>query len=633
MKKENKQKCVEQKKGKYVSEKRKAPPFPANECCGQTKKGKDGQMYISRTNKNGVCGWYKVRPTLGQILGYKKKKSPKKRIDEKNKQNKQKKVSCNNRNPSPPCKEGYSPKLNKKKNIECCYKSKKKDNQKDKKKKSPKKRIDEKNKQNKQNKQKKASCNNRNPSPPCKEGYSPKLNKKKNIECCYKSKKNNKAKLPKIDNKKNNAVKEKVEKAKEKKNNKVTKFTDYVNKEKIASKVKLELNIPKLKGNTKPKSEKIKDYFKKKGFNLSDEKIKELMTTRTGKKIINEILNEKVFTCENSSKVDWKINIENDLNKLKIKNNDVFYGNKKLTKGKTIGKGAYGTVDIYTLDDKPMFAVKNVTSGDPDDEEEIDNEIKILLKLERKNIKCNIMGAKILYENKNDLIKLVELEDKKKPAGLNELRWHVMQKIEKKKFKQSKKIPKKIKVAMSLYDGDLGKLSGKLSNSTILKIGMELAKINKCLINSGLFYTDFKPQNVLWKCNSKNSIYIRLADIGGIFTKEDDFAAQTYPYPTANYDSRDTDTFALASEKVVVWGLGMLMLLMLPNYDYDSQVSSLVYWGSLSDANLKKFRQKLDNDKSVPQVIKDTLGANKNFKIKIKTINQIIKSLNSSIKK
>ena len=618
MKKENKQKCVEQKKGKYVSEKRKAPPFPANECCGQTKKGKDGLMYISRTNKNGVCRWYKV----------KKKKSPKKRIDEK-------KVSCNNRNPSPPCKEGYSPKLNKKKNIECCYKSKKKDNQKlGKKKKSPKKRIDEK------NKNKKASCNNRNPSPPCKEGYSPKLNKKKNIECCYKSKKNNKEKA--------NVAKEKAEKAK--KNNKVTKFTDYVNKEKIASKLKLDIkNIPKPKIKNQlsgPKSEKIKAFFlKEKGINVNDEvvkevlaygmnvnKLKEIMTTKLGKEVLDLILKKnKKSSCENSSKVDWEINIENDLNKLKIEKNSVFYEKKKLTKGKTIGKGTYGTVDIYTLNNKPMFAVKNVTSGNPDDEEEIDNEIKILLKLEQKNIKCNIMGAKILYENKNDLVKLVELENKKKPVGLDEIRWRVMQQYDKKIFKQFKKIPRKIKVAMSLYDGDLNKFSGKLSNSTILKIGLQLAKINKCLINSGLFYTDFKPQNVLWKCNSKNSIYIRLADIGGIFTKEDDFAAQTFPYPTANYDLNDTDTFALASEKVVVWGLGMLMLLMLPKYDHNSAVSSLVYWRKLNDANLKKFRQKLDKDKSIPQVIKDTLGANKNFKIKIKTIDQIIKSLKQTI--
>ena len=555
MKKDN-PKCVEQKKGRYDSEKRKSPPFSATDCSGQTKKGKDGVMYTSK------CRWYKVKNI--------KKKSPAKK------------------------------KVNKK--I---------------KKKSPKKI---------KKKEKKASCNNRNPSPPCKEGYSPKLNKK-NIECCYKSRKKKK-KSPKVDKKKANVAKEKAEKVN--KNNKVTKFTDYVNKEKIASKVKLKLNI-----NPKPQSEKIKEAYLKNGIILSDKDLKELRSTKLGKKKIDEILKKsKVNSCENSSKVDWEINIENDLNKLRIKKNDVFYGNKKLTKGKTIGEGSYGTVDIYTLNNKPMFAVKNVTSGDPDDEEEIDNEIKILLKLEQENIKCNIIGAKILYENKNDLVKLVELEDKKKPVGLGEIRWRVMQKIDKKKFKQSKKIPRKIKVAMSLYDGDLNKFSGKLSNSTILKIGLELAKINKCLINSGLFYTDFKPQNVLWKCNSKNSIYIRLADIGGIFTKEDDFAAQTYPYPTANYNRRDIfNTIALASEKVVVWGLGMLMLLMLPKYDIDSAVSSLVYWGSLSDANLKKFRQKLDNDKSVPQVIKDTLGANKNFKIKIKTIDEIIKSLNSSIKK
>ena len=55
MKKEPNLKCIEQKKGKYISEKRKSPPFPATECSGQTKKGKDGVMYTSK------CRWYKVK--------------------------------------------------------------------------------------------------------------------------------------------------------------------------------------------------------------------------------------------------------------------------------------------------------------------------------------------------------------------------------------------------------------------------------------------------------------------------------------------------------------------------------------------------------------------------------------------
>jgi len=46
---------VTRKVGKYAT--RSSPPYPANEHCGQTKKGNDGKMYKSVPDKNGVCRW------------------------------------------------------------------------------------------------------------------------------------------------------------------------------------------------------------------------------------------------------------------------------------------------------------------------------------------------------------------------------------------------------------------------------------------------------------------------------------------------------------------------------------------------------------------------------------------------
>ena len=43
---------------KYAT--RKSPPYPANDFCGKTKKGNDGNQYISTPNKNGVCSWKKA---------------------------------------------------------------------------------------------------------------------------------------------------------------------------------------------------------------------------------------------------------------------------------------------------------------------------------------------------------------------------------------------------------------------------------------------------------------------------------------------------------------------------------------------------------------------------------------------
>jgi hypothetical protein len=42
---------------KYIN--RKSPPYPANENCNKRMIGNDGNMYISRPNKNNVCSWIK----------------------------------------------------------------------------------------------------------------------------------------------------------------------------------------------------------------------------------------------------------------------------------------------------------------------------------------------------------------------------------------------------------------------------------------------------------------------------------------------------------------------------------------------------------------------------------------------
>jgi hypothetical protein len=40
---------------KYAT--RDSPPYPANEHCGETKKGNDGKLYTSVADKNKVCRW------------------------------------------------------------------------------------------------------------------------------------------------------------------------------------------------------------------------------------------------------------------------------------------------------------------------------------------------------------------------------------------------------------------------------------------------------------------------------------------------------------------------------------------------------------------------------------------------
>jgi hypothetical protein len=58
------EKKLEQVKGGKLATKkyanRPSPAFPANDFCGKKKKGNDGNMYLSKPNKNGICRWTKV---------------------------------------------------------------------------------------------------------------------------------------------------------------------------------------------------------------------------------------------------------------------------------------------------------------------------------------------------------------------------------------------------------------------------------------------------------------------------------------------------------------------------------------------------------------------------------------------
>ena len=51
--------CVKQTVKKYTS--RPGPPFPANECCGETMMGNNGKQFISRANVKGICAWKEIK--------------------------------------------------------------------------------------------------------------------------------------------------------------------------------------------------------------------------------------------------------------------------------------------------------------------------------------------------------------------------------------------------------------------------------------------------------------------------------------------------------------------------------------------------------------------------------------------
>jgi hypothetical protein len=53
-----KKRCKRMKTKKYLT--RNSPPYPANKCLREIKKGNDGRMYVSKGNVNNVYRWVLV---------------------------------------------------------------------------------------------------------------------------------------------------------------------------------------------------------------------------------------------------------------------------------------------------------------------------------------------------------------------------------------------------------------------------------------------------------------------------------------------------------------------------------------------------------------------------------------------
>jgi hypothetical protein len=71
--------CIRNTSKKYIT--RNSPPYSANKCCNETKKGNDGNLYISKPNKNNICKWIKPnkKSSSRRRSGFKHRKSSSRR--------------------------------------------------------------------------------------------------------------------------------------------------------------------------------------------------------------------------------------------------------------------------------------------------------------------------------------------------------------------------------------------------------------------------------------------------------------------------------------------------------------------------------------------------------------------------
>jgi len=307
--------------------------------------------------------------------------------------------------------------------------------------------------------------------------------------------------------------------------------------------MKKENKIAKLYNNSSMKKTKRKKIVLKKKSNHKKKQSKTMKKKSNNKKKQlkgGEKFNytdEEIF-CKKFTKTP-PVNIE----KVIYKNGDFFYKKGKneilLYEAKVLGKGGGGKV--YLLVDK-------------------NNEIKIALKEIKKRFRNDT-----LVENKEISI-IKEIKEKKIPCELIQVKlfedidnWYVI---------------------MPVYENDLIQLIGKLNPFELINLAIELGSIYECLIKNGLYYTDSKPEQILYKCISDNTFSITLADLGSIGHKNDMQSIQSFPFPPKTgykdfYEDRE-----YTSEKVVVWGF-VITLLTMVNSNTDNLVYELLSWKDL----------------------------------------------------
>ena len=265
---------------------------------------------------------------------------------------------------------------------------------------------------------------------------------------------------------------------------------------------------------------------------------KKLNIKKTLKKSQNKIIiNTKILTneCKKYNNIKYV-----DLNKLSLienkidnlcknrlsDNNDLFklpllklnyslkYENIGLCYSKFLSKGAYGKVYEYSNNSSISVAIKSFKYSN-------DGELKIIEKLNKLNINCNTINARLLNIGG--------------PSNT-------------KKF-----------AVMNIMSGGLNKMNGKLDIKNIYLVIKQIAEHLKCLNDNNLSYTDLKTANILFKCINKIELVTVLGDLGSICNKNSYNPCTWLPWDQKNTRSQ----MPKCIESTMVWCLGVVFLELL----------------------------------------------------------------------
>ncbi len=165
-------------------------------------------------------------------------------------------------------------------------------------------------------------------------------------------------------------------------------------------------------------------------------------------------------------------------------------------------------------------------------------------------------------------------------------------------------------IVMESMDHDLSKWKGPVEDiePMMRTIVASLHKMVRC----GLYYTDMKTQNILCRTPTDGPMEIKFGDLSAC-AYEGKWCSQTYPYPTPEYNfDRYDATIVRACEKVVVWGVGIVWMMLLGHTNMIVEYVSYTLQTPRSARAFQRAVQKMDLPVIVKSIIAlkvDTLAA------------------------
>lgn len=154
-------------------------------------------------------------------------------------------------------------------------------------------------------------------------------------------------------------------------------------------------------------------------------------------------------------------------------------------------------------------------------------------------------------------------------------------------------------IVMESMENDLAKWHGPMED--VKEIMQQVVHSLKGMVACGLYYTDMKTQNIMYRTNAMHGIEIKFGDLSAC-SHEGTWCSQTYPYPTPTYDHDDYDnTIVKACEKVVVWGVGLVWLMLMGHLNFIIQYLSHEVQ---TPRSARAFQRSINKNPEVPRVVK-----------------------------